>query len=127
MTPILYAKPDIKDDLINSGERTWCDVTVIRDVRYHYLATVSDFMTVVFRDTFFDRDAAVSAAQEVLDQLRSDHFSIEMVAKPVLDDRLAFTFANESAAMAFRLRYSDYLVDRPRHPDCDALMALEVV
>lgn len=39
---------------------------------------------------------------------------------------LAFAFADEGHAMAFRLRYSDHLLEVYQNTDCDDLMALEV-
>lgn len=97
---VLYASPAIRDVLIADGLRTWSDVELT--VSLHEVT--SGFGCWIY-------DQSGKLLNPAFDHIHA----------------YCFTFPDESAAMAFRLRYSDYLVDRPRHPDCDALMALEVV
>jgi len=99
MTPILYTRHDINDVLIESGERTWTDVEVFHDIR---------------------PDGQPSDGYHAIDP-----YSGANVPNLTFAGRFRFTFADESAAMVFSLRYGEYLVDRPALPICVWLMALE--
>lgn len=99
MTVTLYARPDIREVLIADGVRTWIEVRASSTSVYP--------------------DIMVGPSGRVYEKHRqpSGYASFQEI--------FSFVFAGESAAMAFRLRYADYLVDSPRHPDCAELMALE--
>lgn len=127
MTVTLYALPDIKDVLTEDGLRTWIDVQVV-------VGCLDD------GDLLIGMDLATTTrpsggitihntkGQQII-TFTSSPFTITGVtsitgAKSVMKF-YRFTFATEGDAMAFRLRYDEHLTDRPSHPDCDDLMAME--
>lgn len=95
MTVTLYARSDIKEMLIEDGVRTWSAVT-----------------SVPWKNDLFGSVTIYNMTTSI---------QVGTLCATVF----GFTFETEAAAMAFRLRHGDYLVERPSHPDCDDLMALE--
>lgn len=128
MTVTLYVKWNIHPELIISGVRTWIGVKSILVVKKYWEANFKSLKTGSLRSVSAKTkaDLVISVTDE-LHQLMSENdiINISMGANVSTEYVYEMTFANEADAMAFRLRYDQFIIDKPQCDGEAELMALE--
>ena len=118
MTVTLYARSDIFDVLISDGVRTWSAVDEIKGIESKNDGSNVGLETL--KRVSLDVKAIVSGCDTIVCMTATHDPAIYRASIC-----FRFSFDSDTSAMAFRLKYSDYLVETPINVFCDALMALE--